>query len=631
MCGIAGYYSPQGMEGESLERIVRKMTDTMHHRGPDDSGTWVESSSGIGFGHRRLSILDLSSQGRQPMTSACGRYTITYNGEVYNHQEMRLELPEYPFKSSSDTETMLAAISRWGVREAVSRFVGMFAFALWDRDERSLSLVRDRLGIKPLYYGVLDDGLVFGSELKALMVHPDFNKELDRDSLALFFRHNYIPAPYSIYKGVKKLEPGTMISFNGGELDWDVDQYWSARDVWKHGYENPSTGTEQECIDELESLLGKAVSRRMLSDVPLGAFLSGGIDSSAVVALMQSQSIKPVRTFSIGFHEASYNEAQYAKEVAAHLGTNHTELYVTPKDLLDVIPSIPQLWDEPFGDSSQIPTYILSKLTREYVAVSLSGDGGDELFTGYDRYFWMDRWKSVARIPRPVRVAAAEVLKKLPPRCFDVFGPLGPKIRWRLDILGMKDFSEFYRFFVSHFRHPDEFVLGSMEPETALTSATNMISKDRFVQMTLWDILAYLPDDILTKVDRASMGVALEARVPLLDHTVVEFAARVPSCMKVRCGKGKWLLRQMLYRYVPKELIERPKMGFGVPIENWMRNELREWCEDLLSPDVIRRQGVIDADMVEVMWKGYLNGETNWNYYLWDVLMFQAWLESYSQ
>ena len=626
MCGIAGFLLTGG---QWRVDVIEAMTSTMSHRGPDDSDTWLDQSEGVALGHRRLSILDLSPLGRQPMQSACGRYMIVYNGEVYNHLELREELSGVHFRSTSDTETILAAIAAWGLEEAVRRFVGMFAMAVWDRHERTLSLVRDRMGIKPLYYGRAGNGVVFGSELKVLRACPAFDPSVDRDSLSLYFRHNYIPSPYSVYKGVRKLEPGTIAVFEPGASEPKVHTYWSARDVWRMGLSDPFAGTEEEALAELEGVLSKAVLRRMLSDVPLGAFLSGGIDSSTVVALMQAHSSRPVRTFSIGFHEARYNEAGYARIIANHLGTDHTELYVTPADLLDVVPSIPRLWDEPFGDSSQIPTYILSKLTREHVTVSLSGDGGDELFSGYQRYFWMKRWKGVTVIPRPLRGLAANMLKRLPDRFFDLFGSVGPKLRWRLDLLGLSDFSEFYRYFVSHWKNPSEFVIGSREPRTHLTTRENTITDDIFAQMALWDILGYLPDDILTKVDRASMGASLEARVPMLDHNVVEFAARIPTTMKVRGNKGKHLLRRVLNKYVPKELVERPKMGFGVPIEHWMRNELKEWCEDMLAPSTIRKQGYLDADMVSRMWHEFLDGEPNWNYYLWDVLMFQAWLEEW--
>jgi asparagine synthase (glutamine-hydrolysing) len=602
------------------------MTDTLHHRGPDDSDTWVDGASGVALGHRRLSILDLSPLGRQPMASACGRFVIVYNGEVYNHREIRRELADYPFRSSSDTETILAAVARWGIADSVARFVGMFAFALWDREERTLTLVRDRLGIKPLYYGVLDGALLFGSELKAIRACPDARLSIDRNALTLFFRHNYIPAPHSIYQGVRKLEPGTMAVFGPGAAAPELVRYWSVRDVWAEGNAHPFAGTDRECVDALESLVGEAVTGRMLSDVPIGAFLSGGIDSSTVVALMQANSARPVKTFSIGFHETSFNEAQHARAVADHLGTDHTELYVTPREMLDVIPSIPTYWDEPFADSSQIPTFLLSKLTRRHVTVSLSGDGGDELFAGYDRYFWTDRvCRSLSMIPRPLRSVAARIGKALPNGLWNMLGGLGPKVRWRLDALASRDLESLYRYFVSHFKAPASFVLGGSEPPGILEGE---IMDDKWAWMSLYDLSGYLPEDILTKVDRASMAVGLEARVPLIDHRVVEFAARIPTAMKMRDGQGKWPLRQVLYRHVPRELVDRPKMGFGVPIERWMREDLRGWCEDLLSPDAIRRGGYVDAELVARMWREYLAGETNWHYYLWDVLMFQAWLET---
>jgi asparagine synthase (glutamine-hydrolysing) len=624
MCGIAGLYSGCGRGPESLDQIVRTMTDTLHHRGPDDSDVWVDGSACVALGHKRLSILDLSPLGRQPMHSACGRFVIVYNGEVYNHRDIRRDLPDYPFKSSSDTETILSAIGAWGVESAIKRFVGMFAFALWDKEMRKLFLVRDRLGIKPLFYGMREDGgWVFGSELKALRAYPAPLPSIDRNALALYFRHNYIPAPYSIYQDTWKVEPGQMIVLGTGDIQ--KKKWWNVEDIWRSGFESPWEMGDSEATDALESLLSDAVGLRMLADVPLGAFLSGGIDSSTVVALMQAQSSRPVKTFSIGFHEAAYNEAQHAKVVAGHLGTDHTELYVTPKDLLDVVPLIPQYWDEPFADSSQIPTYILSKLTREHVTVSLSGDGGDELFSGYERYFHAQNWDKIATIPLPVRNCMKHILKAAPASLFKMLGAIGPKIRWRLDLLSMKDFQEFYRYMLSHFKHPADFVLGAEEWVTPLTASCSLLP-DRFAHMAMRDLQMYLPDDILTKVDRASMAVSLEARVPLIDHRVVEFAARTPMSAKVRGGQGKWLLRQVLYRHVPQEIVDRPKMGFGVPVEQWMRGELREWCEDLLSPETIRRQGYVDASMVGRMWHEYLDGETNWNYYLWDVLMLQAWL-----
>lgn len=629
MCGIAGYFSLDAAPKEAMEQTMKSMANVMRHRGPDDSDVWCDPATGIALGHRRLSILDISPLGRQPMHSPCGRYVICYNGEIYNHLEIRKELPNTVFRSTSDTETMLAAIARWGLQKAISRFVGMFAFALWDREKHSLSLVRDRLGIKPLYFGRVGNSMIFASELKALRQHPDFKADLDRDALALYFRHNYIPSPYSVYTGISKLCPGTIAAFSAPDTPCEKMEYWSAREVWMAGQDEPFQGTANEAADELERLLETAVGRRMLSDVPLGGFLSGGIDSSAVVALMQKQSTRPIRTFSIGFKEKMYNEAEHAKSIAAHLKTDHTEFYVTAKDLLDIVPSVPHYWDEPFADSSQVPTYILSRMTRDHVTVALSGDGGDELFYGYQRYFWINKSRMLDRIPRLVRRTAGSILKALPVGAFDLLGPLGPKIRWRLDILGMKDFSEYYRFIVSHFKHPDEFVLGGTEPRTALTNPVNGVGDDRFSQMALWDVLSYMPDDILTKMDRASMSVGLEARVPILDHNVVEFAAKLPTGLKVRGDRGKQVLRDVLYRHVPQKLVDRPKMGFGVPIAQWMGNELREWCEDLLSYKTIKSQGVLDADFVEKMWREYLGGEVNWNYYLWDVLMFQAWMEKW--
>ncbi|MEF2146455.1 MAG: asparagine synthase (glutamine-hydrolyzing) [Desulfovibrionaceae bacterium] len=627
MCGIAGLLS--GDVGRYGQDAVKGMTDALAHRGPDDAQTWADEQAGIALGHRRLSILDLSPLGRQPMHSACGRFVTVYNGEIYNFAEIRSELEPlgHAFKGGSDTEVLLAAIRQWGLCDAVSRFVGMFAIALWDRQERRLCLVRDRMGIKPLYYGRVGNAFAFASELKALKTLPGFDNPIDRDALCLYFRHNYIPAPYSIYKRIHKLEPGEILTLRHGQIEPELETYWSAREVWTNGALNPFAGNAVQAADELERLLLEAVSLRMIADVPLGAFLSGGIDSSTVVALMQARSSRPIKTFSIGFHEKQYNEANHAKDVAAHLGTDHTELYLTPRDLLDVVPIIPHFWDEPFSDSSQIPTYCVSRLARQDVTVSLSGDGGDELFTGYQRYFWMNGWNKLSRIPLAARKGLRSLLGRLPHGCFNLLGGVGPKIRWRLDMLGMTDFMEFYRFFVSHQRHPEDIVPGGSEPLTALTRQENRLDTDLFRQMMFWDLVSYLPDDILTKVDRASMAVSLEARVPLLDHRVVEFASRLPSALNVRNGQGKCVLRDVLYRHVPQQLVDRPKVGFGVPIEQWLKNELREWCESLLNAERLREQGYLNPDLVRRMWDEYLSGQANWHYYLWDVLMFQSWLE----
>jgi asparagine synthase (glutamine-hydrolysing) len=624
MCGITGYISPDAVAAGGIEA----MTDSLAHRGPDGRGVWLDPRGGAALGHRRLAILELSPLGRQPMASACGRYVICYNGEVYNYRALRAELEPlgHAFRGGSDTEVILAAMAQWGVADAVRRFVGMFAFALWDRQERELFLVRDRLGIKPLYYGSVGSALVFGSELKALRAFPGFEGTIDRGALSLYFRHNYIPGPHSIYQGVHKLEPGRILRVKPGGQPV-IEAYWSAEGVWAEGLAHPFAGTEAEAADRLEALLLDAVGMRMVSDVPLGAFLSGGIDSSLVVALMQAQSDRPVKTFSIGFHERGFNEATYAKAVAAHLGTDHTELYLTPADMLAVIPRLPRHWDEPFSDSSQIPTYCVSELARSQVTVSLSGDGGDELFTGYDRYFWSRRVQAMLAVPLAVRRSAAWIGSHLPPRAFDLLGPVGRKIAWRLDGLGCRDFRELYRFLVSHHKNPAGFVIGGHEPETALTRE-GVGSGDVFHRMTLWDTMTYLPDDILTKVDRASMAVSLEARVPLLDHRVVEFAAALPGGMKVREGQGKQLLRRVLARHVPTHLVDRPKMGFGVPVAHWLAHDLRDWSESLLDRARLRRQGYLDPDAVRSMWKRFCAGDEYYSHFIWDILMFQAWLET---
>lgn len=620
MCGIAGFFTP----GRSVqEALLTDMAASLSHRGPDQSGVWCNQASGIGFAHARLSILDLTPNGKQPMTSPDGRFTICYNGEVFNHLDIRTEIGDYAFKSHCDTETILAAVSRWGIHKSLDKFIGMFAFALWDNVTQKLFLVRDRLGIKPLYYGRMGNGWLFGSELKALRCHPSYSPSISRDALTLFFRYNYVPSPYCIFQDTLKVAPGQMVTIDASGVE--RHQWWSARSVWQAGIDSPYTGSAQAGVNALETLLLDAVARRMLSDVPIGAFLSGGIDSSTVVALMQAQSATKVNTFTIGFHEKGYNEAEHARAIAEHLGTNHTEVYVTSQDMLSVVPNIPTYWDEPFSDSSQFPTYILSKLTREHVTVSLSGDGGDELFCGYPRYFAMNYWDKISRIPLPMRHAAASVLGMIPPKLFNAFGAIGPKIQWRLNILTMTEFSEFYRFFISHEQSPESLVLGGHEPLSAITLKDNTITQDRKSQMAFWDIISYLPDDILTKIDRASMAVSLEARVPLLDHRVVEFAAALPTGFKVRDGQSKWLLRQVLHKYVPQHLIDRPKMGFGVPVQEWLRGDLKEWCLDTLNLSSIRQQGFLNSKRVERMLTRFYKGEGMWCHNIWDILMFQSW------
>jgi asparagine synthase (glutamine-hydrolysing) len=628
------------------------MADQLIHRGPDDSGVWVDAEAGVALGFRRLAIVDLSPAGHQPMTSSSGRYVIVFNGEVYNFGELRKELESrgHAFRGRSDTEVMLEAVSEWGLEAAVKKFVGMFAFALWDRRERVLHLVRDRLGIKPLYCGWQGKTFLFGSELKALRAHPDFDPEINRDALALYLRYGYIPQPYSIYQGIRKLPPGHILSLGAGaQTPLELSQtasYWSAQEVYENGAANPWRGSEDEAVEELDRLLRESVRLRMIADVPLGAFLSGGIDSSTVVALMQAQSNRSVKTFTIGFHAQEFNEADHAKTVAAHLGTEHTELYVTPKEALDVIPKLPTLYDEPFADSSQIPTYLVSALTRRHVTVSLSGDGGDELFGGYQRYCNARQfWKTVRGFPYVTRKALAGFIRVCKPATYDRLvgglGPLLPRLArpssvgermYRLaEVITVRNPEELYRHLVSYWKSPMELVLNAKEAPDLLTQSSEWARLDDISQrMMFLDLTTYLPDDILAKLDRASMGVSLEARVPVLDHRVVEFAARVPVSMKIRSGQGKWLLRQMLYRYLPPELVERPKMGFSVPIEEWLRGPLRDWAEGLLDQDRLRREGFFRSEPIRELWAEHLSGQRNWQGHLWNVLMFQAWTEKWA-
>jgi len=632
---------------QDFQPVIKRMTDMLVHRGPDDSGAWVDTNSGIALGFRRLSILDLSPAGHQPMFSADGRYAIVFNGEIYNFAELRTELSAlgHGFRGHSDTEMMLAAVCQWGLVPAVRRFNGMFAIALWDRQERQLHLVRDRLGIKPLYYGRAGQTFLFGSELKALRAHPAFRDEIDRNALALYLRHNAIPAPYTIYTNICKLLPGTILTLSGDQLHQIPvpAPYWSAREVAEAGVARPFTGSDREAVRELDERLRLSVRERMVADVPLGAFLSGGVDSSTIVALMQAQSSRPVKTFTIGFQESGYNEAEYAREVARHLGTDHTELYVTPEQARAVIPRLPALYDEPFADSSQIPTFLISELARRHVTVSLSGDGGDELFGGYNRYSWAKKiWRTVGWIPASLRSHAAAALLRIPPASWDaaLSGRFIPS-RWRISEAGEKirkiaeslpaDSPEsIYLDLVSHWKEPASIVRGAAEPPTLLTSRESWAClPDYTAWMMYMDLVTYLPDDILVKVDRASMGVSLEARVPYLDdHRVLEFAWRLPLRMKMRNAQGKWLLRQVLYQYVPRQMIERPKKGFSVPIDAWLKGPLRGWAESLLGERRLKDEGFFNPKPIRQKWQEHLTGKHNWQYHLWDILMFQAWHEA---
>jgi asparagine synthase (glutamine-hydrolysing) len=644
MCGIAGLLRGRDRDVDG-EATVARMTDAIAHRGPDDSGRWLDGGCGVALGHRRLSILDLTPEGHQPMHSATSRFVIVYNGEVYNFKELRaaLEGAGARFRGTSDTEVILAAIEAWGLRDAVRRLNGIFAFAIWDRREAQLTLVRDHLGVKPLYYGWVNGQFAFGSELAAIRRVPGFAAEVNRDALALLLRYNCIPAPHSIYRGVFKLPPGSLLTLPARPAEGDerVEPYWSLREVAEHGLAHPIEADERGATDVLEDVLRRAVGQQMVSDVPLGAFLSGGVDSSVVVALMQAQSRERVKTFSLGFREAAYDESAHAARVAAHLGTDHTEMIVTPADAQAVIPLLPTIYDEPFADSSQIPTYLVSKLARERVTVSLSGDGGDELFAGYNRHVMGEpTWNRIRRVPGPLRTAMAGVVSSISPAAWDGGLALARRAAPRLvrrtklgyhahklaSLFSAREPLDIYRRLVSHWDRPSDVVLGAREPMTAAFDRSRAPLGRLAEEMMALDMVTYLPDDILVKVDRASMAVGLEARVPLLDLDVVQFAWRIPLALKLRDGRGKHLLREVLYRHVPRELIDRPKAGFGVPIDAWLRGPLRPWAEDLLDPTRLRQEGYIDAAAVRAVWDAHQAGRVDAQYMLWDVLMFQAWL-----
>ena len=652
MCGLVGFIGGRwSSDTAQTSALLRRMAGCISHRGPDHSDIWLDAECGVALGHARLAIVDLSPAGDQPMASASGRYVIVYNGEIYNHMVLRAELEQAglgsQWRGHSDTETLLAAIEAWGLEEALGRAIGMFAFALWDRADRVLILGRDRLGEKPLYYGWQGEGagaaFLFGSELKALAEHPSFAGVVDRDALTLYMRHGYIPAPRSVYRGISKLEPGSILRLPAGSREPATQIFWSATGVAAAGLANPVTMGPTEAVDELERLLADAVGQQMVADVPLGAFLSGGIDSSTVVALMQAQSSRPVKSFSIGFYEEEYNEAGHAKRVAEHLGTDHTELYVTPREAMDVIPRLPDIYDEPFADPSQIPTFLVSQLARRHVTVSLSGDAGDELFGGYNRYALTAAvWRRIARVPAPVRKLAARGLTGLSPATWNRLAaaadPIlparvkvrlpGDKIHKGAGVLGSRNAADLYHGLVSLWRDPEALVIDGHEPSTLLAGHTPELSGFSDVErMMALDMVTYLPDDILAKVDRAAMAVSLETRVPLLDHRVVEYAWRLPLDLKIRDGQTKWALRQILYRHVPRELIERPKMGFGVPIGDWLRGPLRDWAEALLAPDRLSREAYFRPEPIRRMWQAHLGGSVNEQYRLWNVLMFQAWLE----
>ena len=657
MCGLTGFWQPSNFSADAAQVVAKKMAERIAHRGPDDSGVWVDEAAGIALAHRRLSILDLSPAGHQPMVSLSGRYVIVFNGEIYNHLAMRAELEQIPpgpplkkggnfeWRGHSDTETLLAGFEAWGIEATLKKTVGMFAIALWDREERVLTLARDRMGEKPLYYGFQNDTFVFGSELKALKAHPDFVGEIDRDVICLYLRHCYIPAPYSIYKGIKKLMPGTYLQLPFGR---DVDAlraaipkvYWSLAEVAAQGVAAPFVGSDADAIAALDSQLKQSIGLQMMADVPLGAFLSGGVDSSTVVALMQAQSVRPVKTFSIGFDEQGYNEAGYARAVAQHLGTDHTELYVSSAAAMQVIPMLGQMYDEPFADSSQIPTFLVAQMARQHVTVSLSGDGGDELFCGYNSYAQADAWRQIARVPFGVRKVAGRLVKSVSPSTWDAFFRLAGNVvtlpvnmseklgNLATRLVSVDSIGDLCYSLDSVISDPEQVVIGAKEPATWLTEVgMKSIFDDAKSQMMLISAMTYLPDDILVKVDRAAMANSLESRVPLLDHRVVALAWALPMSMKVRDGTRKWILRQVLYKYVPKKLIERPKAGFGIPLGDWLRGPLREWVEGLLDEGRLRREGFFNVQYIRAKWQAHLEGKRNNQTFLWSILMFQVWLE----
>lgn len=647
MCGLTGYYSLT----PPPSNIPERMATTLHHRGPDDSGIWQDKTNGLVLIHRRLAIQDLSPAGHQPMHSASKRYAIAFNGEIYNHKVLRHQLPTLKWRGTSDTETLLACFEHWGIEATLQRTIGMFAIVLWDKQQQQLTLARDRIGEKPLYYGWQGNSFLFGSELNALRQHPDFLADIDRNSLTLLLRHNSIPGPYSIYQNIRKLTPGCYLTL---ELNQPVitgycpepTPYWSLQKTIIDAKQNLFTGSDQEAMDELELTLSTAVQRQKIADVPLGAFLSGGIDSSIIVALMQANSDLPVNTFTIGFESAEYNEAEHAKAVAGHLGTRHTEWYISEQDALDVIPQLPLLYNEPFADASQIPTHLVAKLASQHVTVALSGDAGDELFAGYNRYIWAQRiWRKIAWLPATLRCQLTRMLTVLPAHQWDklnqftqILQPqrlrsaqLGDKFHKLADrISDTNNLDEFYYRLVSEWQHPEQAVVNGREPATLLTSPEQWPHlQNSSERMMYLDSMTYLPNDILTKVDRAAMGVSLETRVPFLDHRLIEFAWRLPIQMKVRDGQSKWLVRQLLHHYVPQALIERPKMGFTIPLDQWLRGSLREWAEALLDENKLKQQGYFNPQLVRQRWDEHLKGSHNWHYSLWSVLMFQSWLESH--
>lgn len=647
MCGIAGYFS-KSASCCNPETDLTNMGDAIEHRGPDSSGTWyLNERYSVGFVHRRLSILDLSEAGHQPMVSESGRYVISYNGEIYNHLELRQLIDkesgsQVAWRGHSDTEVFLACIETFGVRKALSLVVGMFAFSLWDCKHDHLILARDRLGEKPLYYGLQNDTLLFGSDLKSLKRHPRFQGEIDRGAVALLMRYGYIPAPSSIYAGFCKLMPGHYAVFKSPELPAKLECYWNIDDISDSQVSNQGAPGYSEAVERLDFLLKRSIKGQMVSDVAVGAFLSGGIDSTTIVALAQSQSKVPVKTFTVGFKEGLYNEAEHAKKVSEYLGTEHTELYLSAEHALDAIKKMSHIYTEPFADPSQIPTFIVSNMVRNHVTVGLSGDAGDEIFAGYNRYILTNRyWGKLSRVPYLLRLFIAKGISKIPPSLLNTIFThvqkilpvryqqtnIGEKLHKASVALKAKTPNELYRFIVSRWQNPEDIVIGVDYQQTVVD---HTLSEEENItkEMARLDLATYLPDDILCKVDRSSMFASIESRAPFLDYRVVEFAWGLPLEYKIKNGVGKSVLRDVLYKYIPKELVDRPKMGFGVPISDWLRGPLKDWAEDLLDEDRLLSEGFFRPTLIRKMWLEHQQGVQNWQYQLWPVLMFQFWLEN---
>jgi asparagine synthase (glutamine-hydrolysing) len=647
MCGITGIFLP-GRDCHFRDELS-KMAVTISNRGPDDHGCWYDEKQGIGFAHRRLSIIDLSKSGQQPMESYSKRYVIVFNGEIYNYKELKkdLETESINWRGSSDTEIMLAAIDCWGLPKAVSKFNGMFAFALWDKKKLVLSLCRDRLGIKPLYYARIKNGLLFASEIKAIKACSEYRADINITALGSYLKYHYIPEPDTIFKDTWKLKPGNIIQFSSLDIKNNMirspEIYWDIQKIAHENQKKTFRGTDKDAIDELDDLLNDSVNKRMISDVPLGAFLSGGIDSSVVVSIMQAQTSQKINTFTIGSHEDGYDEGGYAKKIASYLGTNHTELYIDQKDAINVIPKLSSLYDEPFSDASQIPLFLVSKLAREHVTVSLSGDGGDELFGGYNRHFLIPRiWKKIGKInPGPRKLIAGFLQSLSPVKLNDLFYKInkliplikkidraGDKIHKFSEILHLENPEAIYESLCSNWKNPEKILNGCEHGIDSKTIRPDIQSFDISHRTMFWDLTTYLPGDILTKLDRATMGVSLEGRVPILDHRIVEFAWSLPLKMKIRNNRGKWVLRQVLDRYLPREFVDRPKSGFDIPMDTWLRRDLRDWVETLLNRKRLEAEGFFNADIIRTVWKEHLSGKTNQQYQLWNILMFQSWLET---